>query len=91
MMLLFQALFGAPLPNPLVPQVQQAAAAGDWMSLGAHVAASGLVGPVWEEVSSEVSSLVDQVYEVGGTARHHIHNIPSAICWCCNQIGMHVL
>jgi len=34
----------------LAAQVQSAAAAGDWSSLSQHVAASGLVGPIWEEV-----------------------------------------
>jgi hypothetical protein len=45
-----QALFGPSPANPLVAQVQAAAAAGDWGALGAHLAASAVVGPLWEEV-----------------------------------------
>lgn len=49
-----QALFGPPAASPLVGEVQAAVAAADWGAVGAHLAASGLVGPIWEEVRASV-------------------------------------
>ncbi|WIA31154.1 hypothetical protein OEZ86_001165 [Tetradesmus obliquus] len=45
-----QAVLGPAPVNPLVATLQQAADAGDWRSVGLHCAASGVLGPLWEEV-----------------------------------------
>lgn len=45
-----QVLLGPAPPNPLVDTLQQAGAAGDWAALAQHCAASGVLGPLWEEV-----------------------------------------
>ncbi|KAI8476850.1 MAG: hypothetical protein J3K34DRAFT_399633 [Monoraphidium minutum] len=47
---LAEAAFGPAAPSALVAEVHAAAAAGDWRALGAHLLASGVVGPIWEEV-----------------------------------------
>eukprot|EP00877_Chromochloris_zofingiensis_P012620 jgi/Chrzof1/7611/Cz02g30060.t1 len=40
----------APDSSPLVLSVQQASGRGDWQTVGAHCFASGVIGPLWEEV-----------------------------------------
>lgn len=42
----------APDSSPLVLSVQQASGRGDWQTVGAHCFASGVIGPLWEEVSA---------------------------------------
>eukprot|EP00775_Hariotina_reticulata_P007847 gene7847-8044_t len=45
-----QACLGPAPPSPYVEVLQTAAAAGSWSSIAWHCLASGVVGPVWEEV-----------------------------------------
>lgn len=45
-----QAVFGPAPANPLVHTLQHAGAAGDWVAVAQHGIASGVLGPLWEEV-----------------------------------------
>jgi hypothetical protein len=45
-----QAVAGLEAPSPLVATLQQAAGARQWGALAQHCVASGLLGPLWEEV-----------------------------------------
>eukprot|EP00878_Enallax_costatus_P036068 GHUV01040361.1.p1 GENE.GHUV01040361.1~~GHUV01040361.1.p1 ORF type:complete len:133 (+),score=20.15 GHUV01040361.1:221-619(+) len=47
---MLQAVLGPTPDNPLVTTLQQAGANNDWSSLGLHCLASGVLGPIWEEV-----------------------------------------
>lgn len=53
-LLLSKAVFGSAPVNPLVTTLHQAADAGDWGAVVLHCVASGLLGPMWEEVRARL-------------------------------------
>jgi hypothetical protein len=50
LLLLLQAVLGPAPVNPLVDTLQQAGAAGQTGAIAEHCLASGVLGPLWEEV-----------------------------------------
>jgi hypothetical protein len=88
MVLVWQAYLGPAPPSSYVEVLQEAAAAGSLSSTALHCLASGVAGPVWEEVSGSRGLLMSHLVPPPGALMDAWRMQPPTsehICCACHK------